>query len=73
MGRRSYEDDDGTDPEKVQPTPVEPNGFALTKLQKQLKDTKEKMQGVADEITRLLQQEQQRQAKYKGDSNAAGD
>ena len=69
MGRKSEDEAD----EKAPTEPVEPNGFELTKKRKSQKDTWEKMQGTADEITRLLQEEQRRQAKYHGDRNAAGD
>lgn len=47
--------------------PVEPNGFDLTRRRSNIDHAKEKMQKTADEITRLLQDEQRRQSKYRKD------
>lgn len=49
-----------------EPAPVEANGAELTRRAANRAHAREKMQVVADEINRLLQQERQRQDKYKG-------
>lgn len=51
--------------EPVDPVPHEPNGKKLTQKRANLEHTFEKMQGTADAITRLLQDEQKRQRKYR--------
>ena len=45
--------------------PIEPNGHDLTRLRGQIADTKEKMTKTANEIIKLLQDEQKRQQKYR--------
>jgi hypothetical protein len=63
MGWRKREDEEEVkeEPPKI---PTEPNGKALTQKRRQLDDTYSKMAKVAEEITRLLQDEQRRQDKY---------
>ncbi len=60
------------EPEKPSDIPKEPNGAELTIKRDQQEDIYKKMEAVANEITRLLQQEQQRQQKYptRGKRNA---
>lgn len=57
--------DDDDDEVAVPKVPVEPRGKDLTVLRANLADTKAKMQEVANEISKMLQTEQLRQAKYR--------
>jgi hypothetical protein len=49
------------------PVPVEPRGADLTRRRRNIDHAREMMQPTADEISRLLQSEQQRQEKYRKD------
>ena len=58
------EDDAEEEKEDGKKIPVEPNGKDLTAKRASLEHTKAKMTIVKEEIDKLLQDEQRRQAKY---------
>ena len=61
------EDDIEEEKDDGKKIPVEPNGRDLTAKRASLEHTKAKMTIVKEEIDKLLQDEQRRQAKYKED------